>query len=710
LVCAAKPGRHRKELVRSKPANTKNAKANMNTFKLKSDFSPTGDQPQAIEQLAANINAGAKHQTLLGATGSGKTFTMANVIERIQKSTLVISHNKTLAAQLYQEFKEFFPENAVHYFVSYYDYYQPEAYIPQSDTYIEKDAKINEMIDSLRHATTADLLTRDDVIIVASVSCIYGIGSPEEYKKASVKIKVGQGISPKTLARDLVLLQYRRNDYDPQRGEFRMRGEKAEIYLPSGEEIIDIEFDEDKIAFIQKRQQTNKLQTTNYKLQTVHIFPAKHFITPQTKLALAIRNIKKELRERLAGLKKRGHLLEAERLKQRTNFDMEILEKTGYVNGIENYSRHLDFRESGTPPSTLLDYFRYRFGDNFLTVIDESHVSLPQIRGMYHGDKARKTTLIEYGFRLPSAIDNRPLTFEEFNKKIGQVVYVSATPAEYELKQSNAEFRTLNAKRRTLNIKNNKPPFSVQRSAFIVEQLIRPTGILDPETEVRPTKNQIKDVIAEIKKRVAKKERSLVMALTKRLAEDIAEYLTDAGIKAEYLHSEIKTLDRSEVLKKLRTGEHDVLVGINLLREGLDLPEVSFIAILDADKEGFLRNETTLLQIIGRAARHTDGKVILYADTMTGSMAAAINETKRRRKIQEEYNRARGITPKQIEKAIRKSILEEKKREEEFPIPRGAGEEVLKSLAKEMKRAAKEMNFELAARIRDQIKKISVKK
>ncbi|MBU6414917.1 excinuclease ABC subunit UvrB [Patescibacteria group bacterium] len=646
-------------------------------FVLKSQYQPTGDQPNAINQLAANLNTGTRHQTLLGVTGSGKTFTMANVIERIQKPTLVISHNKTLAAQLYQEFKEFFPENAVHYFVSYYDYYQPEAYIPQSDTYIEKDAKINEMIDSLRHAATADLLTRNDVIIVASVSCIYGIGGPEEYEKASVEIKTGQTISQKTFARDLVLLQYNRNDYDPKRGEFRMRGNKAEIYLPSGEEIIDIEFLENKIISIKRR--SSSLNSKSSILNSVRVFPAKHFVTPQTRLKLAVRNIKKELRERLAELKKRGHLLEAERLKQRTDFDMEMLEKTGYVNGIENYSRHLDFREPGTPPHTLLDYFRYRFGENFLTVIDESHASIPQIRGMYHGDKARKTTLVEYGFRLPSAIDNRPLTFEEFNRKIAQVAYVSATPDEYELE-------------------NSKP--------HIIEQLIRPTGILDPELEVRPTKNQIKNVIAEIKKRIAKKERSLVMALTKRLAEDIAEYLTDAGIKAEYLHSEIKTFDRSEVLKKLRTGEHDVIVGINLLREGLDLPEVSFIAILDADKEGFLRNETTLLQIIGRASRHIDGKVILYADAITGSMRVAINETRRRRAIQEEYNREHNITPKQIIKAIRQSILEEKNREEEFPVPEGPIKEIIASLEKEMKKAAKELNFELAAQIRNQIKKM----
>lgn len=648
-------------------------------FKLVSSYTPTGDQPSAIKQLATNLDAGIRHQTLLGVTGSGKTFTMANVIEKVQRPTLVISHNKTLAAQLYQEFKEFFPENAVHYFVSYYDYYQPEAYIPQSDTYIEKDAKINEMVDALRHASTASILTRKDVIIVASVSCIYGIGDPEEYEKVSMELKVGERLSQKELTKYLVLLQYVRNPLDPRQGHFRIRENTVEVYLPSGEEIIAIEFSGNKVVSLSERQKTT--QSTLRSPRSTKIFPAKHFVTPQGRLGIAMENIKKELRARLGELKKQGKILEAARLKQRTEFDLEMLRSTGYVNGIENYSRHLDFREAGTPPHTLLDYFRYANGENFLTVIDESHVTVPQIRGMYFGDRSRKETLVEYGFRLPSAIDNRPLKFEEFNKKVAELVYVSATPAQYEIEQSKSH---------------------------IVEQLIRPTGILDPEIEIRPTKNQIRDVIEEAKKRITKNERVLVMALTKRLAEDITEYLLEAGIKTEYLHSEIKTLERPERLKKLRTGEVDVLVGINLLREGLDLPEVSFIAILDADKEGFLRNETTLLQIIGRAARHTDGKVILYADTVTGSMKAAINETRRRRKIQEKYNREHNITPAKIEKAIRKSILEEAEKEE-FPLPEGPTGQIIKSLEREMKKAIKNLDFELAAKIRDRIKLLTEK-
>ena len=586
----------------------------MSSFKLVSQFKPTGDQPSAIKKLAANLDAGVKNQTLLGVTGSGKTFTMANIIERLQKPALIISHNKTLAAQLYQEFKEFFPENAVHYFVSYYDYYQPEAYIPQSDTYIEKDAKINEMIDALRHASTASLLTRRDVIIVASVSCIYGIGDPEEYQKISMELKIGDKLLQKDLIKHLILLQYVRNPLDPRHGHFRTRENITEIYLPSGESKIAVELGGGKIMNI--NESGANLSESRIKIPKYRIYPAKHFVTPQEKLEIAVENIRRELRERLAELKKQDKILEAARLKQRTEFDLEMLGHTGYVNGIENYSRHLDFREPGTPPHTLIDYFNYARGrdvwrsdlqtlpsggntrpqtPDWLCFIDESHATVPQLRGMYHGDFSRKRTLVDYGFRLPSAVDNRPLTFDEFNKKINQVIYVSATPAQYEIQKSDQH---------------------------IAEQIIRPTGILDPQVEVRPTKNQIRDVIKEIKKRVAKKERSLVMALTKRLAEDIAEYLVDAGIKAEYLHSEIKTLERPEVLKKLRTGEHDVIVGINLLREGLDLPEVSFIAVLDADKEGFLRNETTLLQIMGRAARHIDGKVILYADNVTGSMKA----------------------------------------------------------------------------------------
>jgi len=665
----------------------------MSSFKLVSNFKPTGDQPQAIKKLTENLRAGAHHQTLLGVTGSGKTFTIANVIAKLQKPTLVISHNKTLGAQLYQEFKEFFPDNAVHYFVSYYDYYQPEAYIPTTDTYIEKDAKINEMIDGLRHASTASLLTRKDVIIVASVSCIYGLGAPEEYDKVAIELRVGQRITQKDLLQRLVLLQYSRNPIDPRQGHFRARENTIEIHLPSGEEIVSISLEKSRIAQIKIWSMSVRDQKGSRLVRDLRVYPAKHFITPQGKLELAISNIRQELKERLAELKQQNKILEAARLKQRTEFDLEMLLSTGYVNGIENYSRHLDFREPGTPPSTLLDYFRHAHGDNFLTFIDESHATIPQLRGMYHGDRARKNTLVQYGFRLPSAVDNRPFTFDEFNKKIGRVIYVSATPAPYELE--------LSKKSCYLSSKFRIP------SSRVVEQLIRPTGILDPQIEVRPTKNQIRDVISEIKKRTKKNERSLIMALTKRLAEDIAEYLADAGINAEYLHSEVKTLDRPEILKKLRTGEHDAIVGINLLREGLDLPEVSFIAILDADKEGFLRNETTLLQIIGRAARHTDGTVILYADAVTDSMKAAINETDRRRAIQETHNRTHGITPQKIQKEIRKSILEEVKKEGELPLPKGTAAEITKSLEREMKKAAKAFDFERAARIRDQIRKYS---
>ena len=696
----------------------------MSSFKLVSKFKPTGDQPAAIDKLVVNLGMGARHQTLLGVTGSGKTFTMANVIERVQKPALVISHNKTLAAQLYQEFKEFFPESAVHYFVSYYDYYQPEAYIPSTDTYIEKDAKINELIDGLRHASTASLLTRNDVIIVASVSCIYGIGDPEEYEKVATELKIAQKISPREVARYLVLLQYRRNDFDPRQGEFRIRGDMIEIHSPSGEEITIIEFSNNRIEKIYGRK-VGTLNPKPYTLNPVKIFPAKHFVTPRQKLELAIKNIKQEAKERVAYFKKSGKLLEAQRLAERVNFDMEMLKETGYCNGIENYSRHLSFRESGSPPQTLIDYFSHAYGggsrtshygsptsivNDWLCFIDESHATIPQLRGMYEGDFARKKTLVEYGFRLPSAIDNRPLKFPEFNKKVGPVIYVSATPAEYELRMSGAVYSSSEAKRSQEATLMNSSRLGSNNN-FIIEQLIRPTGLLDPKIEVRKTKGQIKDVIKEIKKRVEKKERSLVLALTKRLAEDIAEYLAEAGIKTTYLHSEIKTLDRPEILKDLRLGNYDAVVGINLLREGLDLPEVSFIAILDADKEGFLRNERTLLQITGRAARHLNGEVIMYADSITDSMKRAIAETDRRRQIQADFNAEHSITPQQIQKEIRKSLLEEAKgrQEEELAplIPQGPKKEVLKALEREMKRAAKEMNFELAARIRDQIKKLA---
>ena len=674
----------------------------MSPFRLVSPFSPTGDQPQAIEKLAANLQSGVKHQTLLGVTGSGKTFTMANLIARLQKPALVISHNKTLAAQLYQEFKDFFPDNAVHYFVSYYDYYQPEAYIPSTDTYIEKDAKINDTIDALRHASTASLLTRSDVLIVASVSCIYGIGDPQEYEKASIELGVGKKLTQKDLVKKLIALQYARNPIDPRQGHFRIRENTIEIYLPSNEGIISVEIEHNHITNL-RRANSHIVRDNSQPIRVARLFPAKHFVTPQEKLDLALANIREELSRHLAELKRSGKILESARLKQRTEYDLEMIKSMGYVTGIENYSRHLDFRAPGTPPHTLLDYFHHTHGNDFLIFIDESHATIPQLRGMERGDKARKDTLIDFGFRLPSARDNRPLTFDEFNNLATQLTYVSATPGAYEFSTSQKETKHLQEKNLSPKTYHLKP---------IVEQLIRPTGILDPAIEIRPTATQVRDTITEIKKRIAKNQRSLVMVLTKRLAEDMAEYLQEAGINAEYLHADIKTLERPGVLKKLRTGEHDAIVGINLLREGLDLPEVSFIAILDADKEGFLRNETTLLQIIGRAARHTEGTVILYADTMTGSMKAAINETNRRRKIQQAYNHVHNITPKQITKEIRQTLLEELAKDEEDAAPAMTGtiKEVIKELERQMKKAAKSMDFELAAKLRDQIKRLQTSK
>lgn len=650
-------------------------------FKLTSNYTPTGDQPHAIEKLVANFNAHAKHQTLLGVTGSGKTFTIANMIQQMQKPALVISPNKTLAAQLYQEFRDFFPDNAVHYFVSYYDYYQPEAYIPRTDTYIEKDAKINQQIDSLRHASTASVLSRRDCIIVASVSCIYGVGDPEAYDRASLDLSVGQAISRQTLAAHLVKLQYIRNSLDPRQGHFRARENRIEIYLPSGEDAIDVEIERGRISTIGRRCVQIGYESSA-SLERARIFPAKHFVTPQHSLNLAITNIKNELQGRLTHLRAGQKVLEEARLKQRTEFDMEMLQSTGYVNGIENYSRQIEFREPGTPPHTLIDYFHHAYGDDFLTVIDESHVTIPQIRGMYLGDKSRKQVLVDYGFRLPSAMDNRPLTFDEFSKKIPVLTYVSATPSPYEIKQS---------------------------LPHVVEQIIRPTGIVDPAIEIRPTRNQIADIIQEIKKRIVKKERSLVMALTKRLAEDIASYLNEAGINAEYLHSEVKTMERTNILNRLRTGDHDVLVGINLLREGIDLPEVSFIAILDADKEGFLRNLTTLLQIIGRAARHTDGTVILYADTMTGSIKAAVDETARRRAIQTEYNRRNNIAPIQIIKEIRNTLFNQPTESDSDLSSNKPATAIIKELDRAMKKAVKALDFERAALLRDKIKNLKEK-
>ncbi|MFH1662534.1 MAG: excinuclease ABC subunit UvrB [Chloroflexota bacterium] len=647
----------------------------MPQFEIVSDFGLTGDQPQAVDKLVAGLNDGYKGQTLLGVTGSGKTFTMANVIARVQKPTLVISHNKTLAAQLYSEFKEFFPDNSVEYFVSYYDYYQPEAYIPRTDTYIEKEVDINEEIDKLRHASTRALFERRDVVIVASVSCIYGLGEPEEYRSFVLSLKKGGDYRRDEVLRKLIDMQYERNDIDFTRGRFRIRGDTLEIQ-PSYEEIATrIEFFGDEIERIVRIDPL----TGEFlgELDTTDIYPAKHFVTSQEKLVLAVENIKQELAERLAELKKQGKLLEAARLEQRTNYDLEMLVEAGYCNGVENYSRHLANRAAGSPPYTLLDYFP----DDFLLIIDESHMTLPQIRGMYKGDRSRKETLVDYGFRLPSALDNRPLNFEEFNKRINKVIYTSATPSEYEYKHSQQ----------------------------VVEQLVRPTGLLEPTIEVKPTKGQVDDLIHQIKLRVDKRERCLVTTLTKRLAEQLADYLIETGIKTHYLHSEIDTFKRVEILRDLRLGIYDVVVGINLLREGLDLPEVSLVAILDADKEGFLRSEWALIQTMGRASRHIDGSVIMYADKITGSMERAIAETKRRRKIQEAYNREHGITPRGIKKAIKditqrvKAVAETRTDYVAIPETREDIARLAKELEKQMKAAAKNLEFEKAALLRDRI-------
>jgi excinuclease ABC subunit B len=645
-------------------------------FQIVSDFKMTGDQPQAVDELAAGLKKGFKHQTLLGVTGSGKTFTMANVIAKVNRPTLVICHNKTLAAQLCTEFKEFFPDNAVEYFVSYYDYYQPEAYVPRTDTYIEKEADINEEIDKLRHSATRALFERRDVVIVASVSCIYGLGEPEEYRSFVCSLKRGEGYRREKLLRQLVDMQYERNDIDFSRGKFRIRGDTLEIQPAYEELALRIEFFGDDVErIIQIDPLTGELLN---ELESVDIYPAKHFVTSHEKLMTAVESIKQELEERLSKLKKQGKLLEVARLEARTNYDIEMLTEAGYCAGVENYSRHLSGRPAGSPPWTLLDYFP----DDFLLFIDESHMTLPQIRGMYHGDISRKQTLVDYGFRLPSALDNRPLNFSEFEQRLNQVIYTSATPAEYEYKHSQQ----------------------------VVEQLVRPTGLLEPTVEVKPTKGQIDDLLYQIKTRVDKGERCLVTTLTKRMAEELADYLLEMGVKTHYLHSEIETLGRVEILRDLRLGVYDVVVGINLLREGLDLPEVSLVAILDADKEGYLRSEGALIQTMGRAARHIDGHAIMYADTVTGSMARAIEETKRRRQIQEAYNREHGITPQGIRKAI-KDITDRVKVVAEArtpyvaarPLSREDVARLVKELEGQMKTAARNLEFEKAALIRDRI-------
>jgi excinuclease ABC subunit B len=647
----------------------------MPPFKIISDFKLTGDQPQAVDQLVEGINAGYTQQTLLGVTGSGKTFTMANVAEMVQKPTLVICHNKTLAAQLATEFKEYLPDNSVEYFVSYYDYYQPEAYIPSTDTYIEKEIDINEEIDKLRHAATRALLDRRDVLIVASVSCIYSLGEPEEYRSFVATIKKGERCKRDKLARRLVDMQYERNDFDFTRSRFRIRGDTLEIQ-PSYEEIaIRIEFFGDEIErIVDIDPLTGELLAER---NSVEIYPAKHFVTSHDKLMLAVEDIKAELEQRLKELNDQGKLLEAARLEARTNYDIEMLREVGYCHAVENYSRHLQRRAPGSAPWTLLDYFP----DDFLLFIDESHMTLPQIRGMYHGDISRKQTLVDFGFRLPSALDNRPLSFDEFNQRLNQVVYVSATPSEYEYRHSRQ----------------------------VVEQLVRPTGLLEPTIEVKLSKGQIDDLIYQIKTRVDKGERCLVTTLTKRMAEQLADYLKEMEIKTHYLHSEIDTLERVEILRDLRLGVYDVVVGINLLREGLDLPEVSLVAILDADKEGYLRSKEALIQTMGRAARHIDGHVIMYADTVTTSMREAMEETQRRRRIQEAYNKEHGITPQGIKKAVKditervKVVAEAKAAYTPTPISKDEVLRLIKDLESQMRKAAKNLEFEKAALLRDRI-------
>jgi excinuclease ABC subunit B len=652
-------------------------------FKLVADFQPQGDQPQAIEKLVKGLQANKRHQVLLGVTGSGKTFTMANVIARANKPTLVIAPNKTLAAQLYNEFRELFPENAVRYFVSYYDYYQPEAYVPSTDTYIEKDASINDEIDKLRHSATKALLERRDTLIVASVSCIYGLGSPEAYFEMMVYLEEGMTVHRDQMLRKLVDIQYQRSDYDFHRGAFRVRGDIVEVF-PAYEDrsALRIEFFDDTIESISEIDPIRGKALR--RVDKAAIYPASHYVTGEDRMKQAILAIREELQERLNELRDQHKLLEAQRLEQRTLYDLELLEEMGFCPGIENYSRHLTGRRPGEPPPTLLSYFP----SDFLLFIDESHVTVPQIGGMYRGDRSRKETLVEYGFRLPSALDNRPLNFEEFESMLNQVIYVSATPAEYEIGKSEGA---------------------------VVEQVIRPTGLMDPEIIVRPARTQVDDLLEEIRKRVERKERVLVTTLTKRMAEDLTEYYQDLNVKVRYLHSDIETIERVEIIRQLRMGQFDVLVGINLLREGLDLPEVSLVAILDADKEGFLRSDRSLIQTIGRAARNVYGTVILYADTVTDSMKRAIDETERRRRLQAEFNRQHGITPQSIVKALGSPLVKiyeadyvEVPLAAEKPAKYGAAElsRLIRKLQKEMKEAAQRLDFETAAELRDRIREL----
>lgn len=652
------------------------------TFRLQSDYKPTGDQPTAIKQLIAGLNNDVREQTLLGVTGSGKTFTMANIIQDRQVPTLVLAHNKTLAAQLYSEFKAFFPDNEVHYFVSYFDYYQPEAYMASSDTYIEKDSKINDEIDRLRHAATTALLTRRDTIIVASVSCIYGIGSPESYESMSIEITVGEKRQQDKFVRLLTDIQYQRNDIDFHRGTFRVKGDIVDVYPAGSDSAYRVEFFGDQVERLTRIDPlTGEILAEP---EQVSIFPSSHYVTPKEKLTVAIEKIKEEFAERLEFFEKHDKLLEAQRLSQRTKYDIEMLEETGFVKGIENYSRYLTNREPGEQPATLMDYF----SDDFLLLVDESHMTLPQVRGMYNGDRARKEVLVEYGFRMPSALDNRPLTFAEFDRHINHAIYVSATPGEYELAHSPEP----------------------------VQQVIRPTGLIDPQIEIRPTTGQIDDLVAEIRDRTAKNQRVLVTTLTKRMAEDLTTYLQEIDIKTAYIHSEVDTLERGDILKDLRMGVYDVLVGINLLREGLDLPEVSMVAIMDADKEGFLRSSNALIQTIGRAARHLDGRVIMYGDRVTDSMQKAIDETNRRRTIQEAYNTEHNITPESIAKEIDeglRSIIPKKaddsKKLNLKKIPRDEYPSLIKELSGQMELASANLEFEKAADLRDLIADIRQK-
>ncbi len=657
----------------------------MKNFCLEAPFQPTGDQPKAIAQLIANLQGGKRYQTLLGATGTGKTYTIAKTIEKIGKPTLVIAHNKTLAAQLCNEFRNFFPHNAVEYFISYYDYYQPEAYIPVSDTYIEKSAAINDEIDMLRHSATRSLLERRDVIVVASISCIYGLGIPAEYLKAAIPLSVGEELEQRQLLRKLASLQYMRNDLDLGRGRFRVKGDVLEIGPAYEDRIIRVEFFGDEIDAIRYIDPVTGAILES--LDRLNIYPARHFVTSQERLEVACQDIKTELENRLAELEKAGKLVEAQRLEQRTRYDLEMLLEVGYCNGVENYSRHLAGRKPGEPPECLIDYFP----SDWLLVVDESHVTVPQIRGMYHGDQSRKQVLIEHGFRLPSAADNRPLKAEEFWQKVNQCIFVSATPGDWEIEQSQGE---------------------------IVEQIIRPTGVVDPELFVRPSQGQVDDLLGEIHQRIDRKERVLVTTLTKRMAEDLTEYFQDQGLRVRYLHSDVKSIERIEIIQALRQGEFDVLIGVNLLREGLDLPEVSLVAILDANKEGFLRAERSLIQTIGRAARHVRGQAILYADNLTESMAKAISETERRRQIQLEYNQKHGIIPRSIVKTSANPILSfleisrrlhtDGKNREDLPLieqlPLEEIPELITQLESEMKQAAKAWEFEQAAQLRDRIK------